>query len=192
MEIEEKQVCFDIIFIFLICKELSLDFEEIKKLYMYHSDIFWNFIYFLFPSMKISIKKFESLSHAAKLICNKFKNLNEIPLEENDSKMVDYISKFIKNKYEYNNELYEFEEILEYIDFNTKETLKIILNDGKVIKGSSILDIVNFRKDIKQIRIWDKVFNKTSIYKYELSNELSKETDINKAMKDTLLKLNGK
>lgn len=188
MEIAENQVTRDIILIFLMCNEMLLDFEEIKKLYEYDSKIFWNCIYFLFPCFKISIKKFTKLAKSADNIAAKFK-LDDTELTGEDLLMYNSIKIFIKDKYEGENELYEAEEIKDYLYYNNRAEINVILQDGSNVSNVKKDFIDNYSSSIDQIKVNNKTFNKISTYGFKLKQELVKNSNVKQAVKKVFSKI---
>ena len=184
MEIDNCSINRDIVYVYLICKEMSLDFKAMKALYLGYGDIFWNFIYILFPGLKISSKKFCSFDKSAELILLKIGSEDSITLSETDEEYYRSINYFLKNKYENGGEFHSFSEVKDYLYFNEKESINVVFKDNrrweKVARGI----VENFVDSIKQIEVGKKTFILTSIYKYKLAKELEKDISSEQALKN--------
>lgn len=185
MEINLCEINRDIVLIYLMCKEMVLDFKAMKALYIYHSNIFWNFIYTLFPAFRINIKKFCSLEKSARNILSRIKIGDSISLSKYEEVCYKSINYFLKNKYENNGELYELIDVQDYFNFSNN-CMDVIFNDSRVWEKISWDTIKELICDIQQFKIGEQYFNNTSIYSYKINLEIQKGCDKKEALSNTL------
>lgn len=189
MEVEQKHINKSMILVFLLCNELGLDFNAMKSLYIYHSNIFWNFIYVLFPALKISIKKFNLLESLA---CSIFSKLNDDSLElkdSNDINMYHLFKHFIKDKYELADTLLTKENMIDIINKNKDQNISITLGSGKILNFINRETFKNNIVNTVEITIKEDVYKLTSSFKHRILLQLNKDPkqpDLKKIVKGVL------
>jgi len=191
LDIELNLLSKEIILVLLLCKDLKLNFKEIKKLYLGNDKVFWKYIFSLFPLLKITEDRFNRLSKLASTIYDKLINEN-IKISPKDENYYEYVRLRIKNRYEHDGDLYEFKDFIDYIKFNKTPNIKygnksytkynlinnrnkicvsILLYDGDYLINVSEYDLIYFKDKIFKVVLSrgeeDKViFTKTSEYSF--------------------------
>jgi len=191
LDIELNLLSKEIILILLMCKDLKLNFKEIKKLYLGNDKVFWKYIFSLFPVIKITEDRFNRLSKLASTIYAKLIN-EDVEIPPKDKNYYEYVRMHIKNRYEHDGDLYEFRDFIDYIKFNkihnikygskdyikygltnnkNKACVSILLNNGDYLINISEHDLIYFKDKIFKVVLGkdeeDKViFTKTSEYSF--------------------------
>ena len=68
MDIELNLLTKEIILVLLVCKDLNLDFREIKKLYLGNDKVFFKYLYHFFSAIKMTEDRIAKVAKLAYLI----------------------------------------------------------------------------------------------------------------------------
>lgn len=181
MDIELSLLSKEIIFILLICKDLNLNFKEIKKLYLGSDKVFFKYLYHFFNALKITEDRLSKISKLSSIIYNKIINDN-IVISNRDKQYYDYVIRHLKNKYECDGKLYDFKYFKDYINID-KEGKKIVTNillyNGNYLCNITEYDLYYYKNKIYKIILnlsyknkEDKViFTNTSDYSFIKKDE---------------------
>jgi hypothetical protein len=168
----------DVVLVFMLSEELSLDFPTLFNLYSKHKKMFWKYFYTFFPSIRLTCSKFCSLSKMASNIYSKIKQ----PFNTISQKEMTYyeaLSPLIRNKFECSGGLCDPQGIREYMDFYKDKgfVFKLILNDGSIINRASSGDFDYYINLVEEVHLTstletvpESIFKKMSEQEYNRGN----------------------
>ncbi len=170
MSILPKNISKNLILVFILCKELKLNFSQVQSLFLLNDKIFWKFTQVFLPAFKITVNKFTKLNDLATKIFNNWNCLESLKsqgLFKFEEEIINEFSNLIANKYEDGEDIYTLEDFVEYLKFNKGKFINILLNDGSYITAVQPKELFLYETKIIKIILDKKEYNRTSLYDFE-------------------------
>lgn len=93
-----KDINYDKIFLFVLCYEYDLNFNQVMTLFDFSSDIFWTYINTLRPMLKLGDRKAAMLKHSARKIYFKWLG-SKVELTEKECEYYNYLSTYVNDSF---------------------------------------------------------------------------------------------
>ena len=178
MDIELGILSKEIILVLLICRDLKLNFKEAKKLYLGNDKVFWHYLFYLFPSIKMTEDRLSRLSKLSSSIYNKLMN-DSVQILPKDNSHYEFVRLHIKDRFENNGILYDFKDFISYIKYSKTGYIKhklyinILLNSGEYLHNVCEYDLEYHKENIHKVVIGQEdntedklIFTRTSEYAF--------------------------
>lgn len=156
----------DKIFLFILCYEYSLNFNQILTLYEFSPEIFWSYINILKPILKISDRKAQILKKSANNVYFKLIR-SKVKLSDKELEYVHYLSQYINDSFTDGEKCLHISQLKKFPikakgyfinSSNYREISEIILN--------SVEELFKYIDSIESIEYRKVVYNKTSRLEY--------------------------
>lgn len=170
MSIERTNISKNLILLFFLCKEMKLCFETVQKVFLKSEKKFWAYFYAFMPGLRINYNKFDKYNSLAENIFKNFNCLDKLDLLETEKELVEMFLNRIKDKFTNGEDIYSYQDILEYIN-NTNKPYKVVYTDGSLDVLKNSIEFCNNMNYITSIIINNRELTKTSNYSFYLDKK---------------------
>ena len=149
---------------------MKLCFETVQKVFLKSEKNFWAYFYAFMPGLRINYNKFDKYNNLAENIFKNINCLDKLDLLETEKELVEMLLNRIKDKFTDGEDIYNHQDILEYIS-NTNKPFKVIYIDGNLDVLKNSIEFSNNVNYITNIIVNNKELTKTSNYSFYLGKK---------------------